>query len=88
METDWKKLKLRLKSRGWDPDVSIPGESKLEKKFISRVMIVENAPDIFIPYFFRFLFRRNHIFLGYSNWSMNRWLQAIILAEPHLLIGE
>ena len=88
METDWKKLKLRLKSRGWDPDVSIPGESKLEKKFISRVMIAENDPDIFIPCFFRFLFRRNHIFLGDSNWRMNRWLQAIILAEPHLLIGE
>jgi O-succinylbenzoic acid--CoA ligase len=88
METGWEELKLRLKSRGWDPDVPIPGESRLEMESNPRVMIAENDPDILIPFFFRLLFNRSHIFLGNSDWGKNRWHQAIALVEPHLLIGE
>ena len=79
METGWEELKLRLKSRGWDPDVPIPGESRLEMESNPRVMIAENDPDILIPFFFRLLFNRSHIFLGNSDWGKNRWHQAITL---------
>ena len=56
METDWEELKLRLKNRGWDTDVPIQGESRLEKEPTPRVMIAENDPNKLFPFFFRLLF--------------------------------
>ena len=88
METNWEELKLRLKNRGWDTDVPIPDESQLEKESIPRVMIAENDPNKLFPFFFRLLFNGCHIFLGNPDWGMIRWLEAIALIKPHLVIGD
>ena len=88
METDWGKLKVKLKSRGWDLNTSVPSDARFKNEIHSRILIAENDPNIFLSSFFRHLLNCSHIFLANPDWGMHRWLESIGLVKPHQWVGK